>query len=85
MSYSSANCSTCLSLSLSLVETPGVLPISRFHRCLEAGLHAVFCSVAVRGGVNVQSFSESSFGGSEQRSVQQEKRPTEVIRCKKLI
>ena len=69
MSYSSANCSTCLSLA----ETPGVLPISRFHPCPEAGLHAVFCSVAVRGGVNVQSFSESSFGGSEQRSVQQEK------------
>ena len=39
---------------------------------LQAGYHKVFCSVAVRGGVNVLTFPEGHWMGTETRQVHQE-------------
>ena len=40
----------------------------------QAGYHKVFCSVAVRGGVNVLTFPEGHWMGTETRQVHQDRK-----------
>ena len=39
----------------------------------QAGYHKVFCSVAVRGGVNVLTFPEGHWMGAETRQVHEDR------------